>query len=148
MGSFSRRRFVKISVKLAIFTLATVALQFGLAVLGWGGFAAFFSHPPLVAVAIVTVVLTFVAFFSAGNLSAGEQEDRGNRWVLVAFGVLMILIAFLPAYTDRKNLFTLRWLPTAFTASSAIQAIWECLSARWVGLLLFVPGPVCCWRRF
>ncbi len=45
---------MKITVKLAIFTLATVALQFGLAVLGWGGFAAFFSHPPLVAVAIVT----------------------------------------------------------------------------------------------
>ena len=47
-----------IKVKMAIVTLVTVALQFGLAVLGWGGFAAFFSHPPLVAVAIVTVVLT------------------------------------------------------------------------------------------
>jgi hypothetical protein len=44
---------VKMTVKMAILTLATVAFQFGLAVLGWGGFAAFFSHPPLVAVAIV-----------------------------------------------------------------------------------------------
>ena len=51
---------MKISAKMAIFILATVAFQFGLAVLGWGGFAAFFSPPPLVAVAIVTVFLTFV----------------------------------------------------------------------------------------
>jgi len=132
----------------------------------------------------VTVVLTFVALFGAG-----EQEDRGNRWVLIAFGVPMILIAFLPAYTDRKDLFTFNgdairwlgvvlftaggalrlwpvfvlgpgsaawspssldicWLPLAFASSSVIPAIWECLSARWVGLLLFVPKPVCCWWRF
>jgi protein-S-isoprenylcysteine O-methyltransferase Ste14 len=147
MGSFSRRRFVKISVKLAIFTLATVALQFGLAVLGWGGFAAFFSHPPLVAVAIVTVVLTFVAFFSAGNLSAGEQEDRGNRWVLVAFGVLMILIAFLPAYTDRKDLFTfdgdtIRWLGVVLFASGGALRLWPVfvLGRRFSGLVAIQPG--------
>jgi protein-S-isoprenylcysteine O-methyltransferase Ste14 len=142
MGSSSRRQFVKISVKMAIFTLATVAFQFGLAVLGWGGFAAFFSHPPRVAVAIVTVVLTFVALFGAG-----EQEDRGNRWVLIAFGVPMILIAFLPAYTDRKDLFTfngdaIRWLGVVlFTAGGALR-LWPVfvLGPRFSGLVAIQPG--------
>jgi protein-S-isoprenylcysteine O-methyltransferase Ste14 len=142
VGSSSRRQFVKISVKMAIFTLATVAFQFGLAVLGWGGFAAFFSHPPRVAVAIVTVVLTFVALFGAG-----EQEDRGNRWVLIAFGVPMILIAFLPAYTDRKDLFTfngdaIRWLGVVLFAAGGALRLWPVfvLGPRFSGLVAIQPG--------
>ncbi|MGE5781109.1 MAG: isoprenylcysteine carboxylmethyltransferase family protein, partial [Hyphomicrobiales bacterium] len=55
----------------------------GLAILGWGGFAAFFSHPPLIALAIVLFVLSGVALFSRGNLSPGEREDRANRWVII-----------------------------------------------------------------
>jgi hypothetical protein len=43
---------MKFRPKMAIFSLATVGFQLGLAVWGWGGFAAFFSHPPLVAVAV------------------------------------------------------------------------------------------------
>jgi protein-S-isoprenylcysteine O-methyltransferase Ste14 len=138
---------VKMTVKMAIFALATVAFQFGLAVLGWGGFAAFFSHPPLVALAIVTVVLTFIALFSAGNLSAGEQEDRGNRWVFIAFGVLMILIAFLPAYTDRKDLFTfdgdtIRWLGVALFAAGGALRLGPVfvLGRRFSGLVAIQPG--------
>ena len=138
---------MKISVKMAIFTLATVPFQFGLAVLGWGGFAAFFSHPPMVAVAIVTVLLTFIALFSAGNLSAGEQEDRGNRWDLIAFGVLMILIAFLPAYTDRKDLFlfdgdTIRWLGVVLFAAGGALRVWPVfvLGRRFSGLVAIQPG--------
>jgi len=138
---------VKMTVKMAILTLATVAFQFGLAVLGWGGFAAFFSHPPLVAVAIVTVVLTFVALFSAGNLSAGEQEDRGNRWVLIAFGVLLILISFLPAYSDRKDLVTfdgdtIRWLGVVLFAVGGALRLWPVfiLGRRFSGLVAIQPG--------
>jgi protein-S-isoprenylcysteine O-methyltransferase Ste14 len=117
------------------------------AVLGRGGFTAFFSHPSLVAVAIVTVVLTFVALFSAGNRSAGEQEDRGNRWVLIAFGVLMILIAFLPAYTDRKDLFTfdgdtIRWLGVVLFSSGGALRLWPVfvLGRRFSGLVAVQLG--------
>ena len=35
--------------------------------------------------------------FSDGNLSPGEREDRSNRWVLAAFGVIGLLAAYLPA---------------------------------------------------
>ena len=47
-----------------------------------------------------------VALFSGGNLSRGEREDRSNRWVLVAFAIIA-LAAYLPAYTDRKDIWTL-----------------------------------------
>src|SRR5262245_36119324 len=55
--------------------LATLA-YLGLAILGWGGFAAFFSHPALVALTGVVFVLAGAALFSEGNLSPGEREDR------------------------------------------------------------------------
>ena len=58
---------MKMTFKMVIFALLSVAFQFGLAVLGWGGFAAFFFHPALVALAIVTLVLTVAAFFPAGT---------------------------------------------------------------------------------
>jgi hypothetical protein len=48
--------------------IATLA-YLGLAILGWGGFAAFFSHAALVALAIILLVLSGVAVFSGGNLS-------------------------------------------------------------------------------
>src|SRR5213592_2645955 len=88
---------------MALITVVATLAYLGLAILGWGSFAAFFSHPALIALVIVGFVLTGVALFSGGNLSPGEREDRGNRWVLAAFGVIGLLLAYLPAYTDRKD---------------------------------------------
>jgi hypothetical protein len=68
----------------------------GLAVLGWGGFAAFFSHPALIAVVVIQSALALAAFFAGGNLSRGVKEDRGNRWVLAAIIVPSLLQAYLP----------------------------------------------------
>jgi fatty acid desaturase len=79
--------------RLVFFAVVRTLAYLGLAILGWGGFAAFFSHPALIALAIVVFVLTGVALFSSGNLSPGEREDRGNRWVLAAFGVIGLLQA-------------------------------------------------------
>jgi hypothetical protein len=52
-------------------------------------------------------VLSAVAVFSGGNLSPGVREDRGNRRVIVAFGLIVLLAAYLPAYTDRKGFWAL-----------------------------------------
>jgi uncharacterized membrane protein HdeD (DUF308 family) len=92
--------------KLASFAILASLAYLALAVLGWGSFTAFFSHAALSALAIVLVVLCVVALFSGGNLSPGEREDRGNRWVL-AFGVIGLLLAYLPAYTDRIEFWTI-----------------------------------------
>jgi hypothetical protein len=91
--------------RLTLVTMVVATLAyFGLAVLGWGGFAAFFSHPALIALAIALFVLSGLALFSGGNLSSGVREDRGNRWVIAAFALIGLLGAFLPAWTDRKEL--------------------------------------------
>jgi protein-S-isoprenylcysteine O-methyltransferase Ste14 len=115
------------SPRLALFTVAATLAYLGLAIHGWGGFAAFFSHPALIALSVVLILMTGVALFTQGNLSPGEREDRGNRWVIVAFGLIGVLAAYLPAYTDRKGFWTLdgetvRWLGVAlFAAGGALR---------------------------
>lgn len=138
---------MKMTLKMAVSSLLSVAFQFGLAVLGWGGFAAFFSHPALVALGIATFLLLFAALFSAGNLSSGEQEDRGNRWVLAAFAVIAILIAYLPAYTDRKDIFVIdgeptRWIGIVLYFAGGALRLWPVfvLGNRFSGLVAIQPG--------
>src|ERR1700740_269690 len=133
--------------KIAFITVVATLAYLGLAILGWGSFAAFFSHPPLIALVIVGFVLTGVALFSGGNLSPGEREDRGNRWVLAAFGVIGILLAYLPAYTDRKDFWTLdgdaiRWLGVVLSAVGGALRIWPVfvLGHRFSGLVAIQPG--------
>src|SRR6516162_3249536 len=133
--------------KVALITVVATLAYLGLAILGWGSFAAFFSHPPLIALVIVGFVLTGVALFSGGNLSPGEREDRGNRWVLAAFGVIGILLAYLPAYTDRKDFWTLdgdaiRWLGVVLSAAGGALRIWPVfvLGHRFSGLVAIQRG--------
>jgi protein-S-isoprenylcysteine O-methyltransferase Ste14 len=132
---------------LAFLAVTGTLAYLGLAILGRGGFAAFFSHPALVALAAVLFALTGVALFSGGNLSPGEREDRGNRWVLAAFGVLALLLAYLPASTDRKEFWTLdgdavRWLGVALFAAGGALRIWPVfvLGRRFSGLVAIQPG--------
>ena len=133
--------------KLVLFTLIGTLAYLGLAVLGLGGFAAFFSHPALIALAIVLVVLSAVALFSAGNLSPGVREDRGNRWVLGPFGVISLLLAYVPAYADRTELWTIdgdavRWLGVVLFAAGGALRIWPVfvLGRRFSGLVAIQPG--------
>ncbi len=132
---------------LAFIAVAGTLAYLGLAILGWGGFAPFFSHPALVALTVVLFALTAVALFSGGNLSPGEREDRGNRWVLAAFGVLGLLAAYLPAYTDRREFWTLdgdavRWLGVVLFAAGGALRIWPVfvLGHRFSGLVAIQPG--------
>jgi protein-S-isoprenylcysteine O-methyltransferase Ste14 len=103
----------------------SILLQFTLAILGEGGFLAFFSVPAIRVMAIATVGIATVAFFVGGNVSSGVKEDRKNRWVLKAFGGIAILLTFFSAYTDRENFFTIGGDTT-----------------RWVGLVVYVIGAV------
>jgi hypothetical protein len=88
-----------------------------------GGFAAFFSHPALIALTIALFMLTGVVLFSGGNLSPGVREDHGNRWVIVAFRLIGLLTAYLPAYADRKGFWTV-----------------DGNTIRWIGVVLFAAG--------
>ena len=133
--------------RLALFSIVASLAYLGLAILGRGGFSAFFSHAALSALAIVLLVLTAVALFSGGNLSPGEREDRGNRWVLAAFGVIGLLAAYLPAYTDRTDFWTIdgdavRWLGVVLFAAGGALRIWPVfvLGHRFSGLVAIQPG--------
>jgi protein-S-isoprenylcysteine O-methyltransferase Ste14 len=119
----------------------------GLAILGWGGFAAFFAHPALVAVTIITVLLAGAALLTRGNLSPGEREDRANRWVLVVFTVIGLLSAYWPAYTDRNGIWVfggddVRWVGVVLFAVGGALRIWPVfvLGPRFSGLVAIQPG--------
>lgn len=123
------------------------AAYIGLAILGWGGFAAFFSHPALVALAIVLFALSGVALFAGGNLSPGIREDRTNRWVILVFALVGLLDAYLPAYTDRKEFWiidgdTIRWVGVGLFAVGGALRLWPVfvLGRRFSGLVAIQPG--------
>src|SRR5471032_90994 len=114
---------MKISHTLAFFAVVSTLAYIGLAVWGLGGFAAYFSHGSLVVIALATLVMAIASLFTEVNLSSGEREDRANRWVIWAFGVIGVVSGFVPAYTDRIDFWT-------FGGEGV----------RWLGALLFILG--------
>src|SRR5882672_8294079 len=124
-------------LKLGIVSVVSTALFLGLAVLGWGGFAAFFAHP----------ARTTVAVFTQGNLSPGEREDRANRWVLAVFLPIGLIGAYLPAWCDRSEFWTIdgdvvRWLGVVLYAAGGALRLWPVfvLGRRFSGLVAIQPG--------
>ena len=133
--------------KLIVSTILGTLAYLGLAILGLGGFAAFFSHRALIALTVVFFLLSAVAPFSPGNLSPGEREDRGNRWVLAAFGVISLLLGYVPAYDDRTELWTIdgdavRWLGVVLFAAGGALRMWPVfvLGHRFSGLVAIQRG--------
>jgi protein-S-isoprenylcysteine O-methyltransferase Ste14 len=126
--------------------LAGAATYLGLAVLGWGGVAPFFSHPPLIALAAALFVMTGTALFAGGNMRTGVREDRDNRWVLAAFAVIGLLDGYLPAFADRKEFWTfddntIRWVGVFLFAAGGALRIWPVfvLGDRFSGLVAIQP---------
>ncbi len=114
---------MRVSVRMAVFTIVGTLAYLALAVFGEGGLGPFLSHPPLIALAIVTLALAVSALFTRGNLSAGEREDRENRWVLGAFALIGLMLGYAPALFDRLDLLVVGGEGT-----------------RWAGVLLFAVG--------
>jgi protein-S-isoprenylcysteine O-methyltransferase Ste14 len=138
---------VTITPRLAAISIVSSLAYLGIAVLGWGGASAYFSHPARIALAVVLLALTLAALFTSGNLSPGEREDRGNRWVIVAFGVIGLLLGFLPAYTEREEFWTLdgdaaRWIGVGLFALGGALRLWPVfiLGRRFSGLVAIQPG--------
>jgi len=63
---------VMTSVRVALVVIGTAA-YLGLAILGGGGWTAFFSHPARVALTVALVALAGVSLFAGGNLSPGVR---------------------------------------------------------------------------
>ncbi len=85
--------------------------------------------------------------FTSGNISPGEREDRANRWVLPAFTIIGFVSAYLPAYTDRIDFWTIdgnavRWLGVCLAAVGGAIRLWPVfvLGNRFSGLVAIQPG--------
>jgi protein-S-isoprenylcysteine O-methyltransferase Ste14 len=133
-------------LRLVLVVLGT-GLYLGLAVAGMGGFAAFFSHPPLIALTVLFFVLSIVALFSGGNVSSGVREDRGNRWVVWVFIVVGFADAYIPAWCDSHGVWTLdgealRWLGVLIVAVGGTLRIAPIftLGNRFSGLAAIQPN--------
>ena len=140
------RRLVIPTRRLALIVVGT-AVQLCLAVLGWGGFTAFFSHPALIALTIALLAVAGAALFAGGNLSPGVREDRGNRWVIAVIALIGLLDLYLPAYTDRQEFWTIdgnaiRWLGVVLFAAGGALRIGPVfvLGRRFSGLVAIQPG--------
>jgi protein-S-isoprenylcysteine O-methyltransferase Ste14 len=82
-------------------------LYLGLAIWGWGGWPAFMAHPARIGAAVAIVILSAAAMFTSGNITSGQREDTKNRWILLPFLILSIVLGWLPAYTDRQDIWAL-----------------------------------------
>jgi protein-S-isoprenylcysteine O-methyltransferase Ste14 len=129
-----------------VIVLSTIA-YLGLAILGSGGLGAFFGEPSRSALAVATLALAGAALFSGGRLGSGMHEDRTNRWVVVPFTLIGLLVAYLPAYTERQQVWivggdAVRWVGVGlFTIGGALR-IWPIfvLGNRFSGLVAIQPG--------
>jgi protein-S-isoprenylcysteine O-methyltransferase Ste14 len=110
---------------MALIVAASPALYLGLPAWGWGGWSAFLAHPARAGAAAATVALSVAALFTSGNISSGRREDTGNRWILPPLLVLGVVLGWLPAYTDRHDVWTI-----------------DGDAVRYLGLALFVVGSV------
>jgi protein-S-isoprenylcysteine O-methyltransferase Ste14 len=135
-----------IKSRLAVVTVLSVIAYLGLAIVGAGGPGRFFSYPPLTAVTLVTIALGVAGLFSEGHIGAGVKEDRSNRWVVAALGVLGIIAAYLPAYTDRVDFLTfggegVRWLGALLYAAGGVLRLAPVfvLGRRFSGLVAIQP---------
>ncbi len=134
------------TLRLALLTTASLAAYLGLAIAGEGGPSQFFSHPPLIALVVVTVALGAAALFTEGHVGSGVREDRSNRWVIAAFAVLGFADAYLPAYADRLDLLTfggegVRWCGVAVYALGGVLRLAPVfvLGRRFSGLVAIQP---------
>ncbi|HEY3276879.1 MAG TPA: isoprenylcysteine carboxylmethyltransferase family protein [Syntrophorhabdaceae bacterium] len=134
-------------IRMAFIAMASGLAYLGLAIWGGGGFGAFFSHTSLVVLAIITILLSGASLFSKGNLSSGEREDRRNRWVIAALGLIGLLAGYVPAYTDLKEFWVMdgelvRWTGVILFALGGLLRLWPVfvLGSRFSGLVSIQPG--------
>jgi protein-S-isoprenylcysteine O-methyltransferase Ste14 len=133
--------------KLVVAGLVMAAAWLGLAAWGAGGITAFFAMPAHKVLVVVTVALVAATGFTEVNVSSGEQEDRGNRWVLVLAGVIGTLLGWLPAYCERQDIWIvggdiLRWIGVALFTAGGILRLWPVfvLGRRFSGLVAIQKG--------
>jgi protein-S-isoprenylcysteine O-methyltransferase Ste14 len=110
---------------MVLFTAVWMALYVGLAVWGWNGWSAFMANPARAGAVVAIAVSSIAAMFTGGNISSGRREDTKNRWIFMPILIVGFALAWLPAYTDRREIWTI-----------------DGDAVRYFGLAMFVVGIV------
>ena len=128
-------------------SLLSVGLYLSLTILGAGGWRVFFAEPARTALFVGTVALGVISLFSHAGITSGAREDRSNRWIFLPLTVLGFLLAFLPAYAERKEFWVmdgeaLRWTGVVLFAVGGALRLWPIfvLGERFSGLVAIQPG--------
>jgi protein-S-isoprenylcysteine O-methyltransferase Ste14 len=90
-----------------LLVIVSAAMFVGLAAWGWGGWDALMAHPARAGACLVVVLASLAAAFTDLNLAGFTRKDSRGRWVLVPVALLSLAMAGLPAYLDRRDLWTL-----------------------------------------
>ena len=134
--------------RLATFTIVGTFAYLSLAILGWGGMDRLLLPSGAPRAGARSTCPSGRCLPDHERQSGGRQrQDRGNRWVIVAFGLIGLLDAYLPAYTDRKEFWTIegdtmRWLGVVLFAAGGALRLWPVfvLGRRFSGLVAIQPG--------
>jgi protein-S-isoprenylcysteine O-methyltransferase Ste14 len=108
-----------------LLTTVWMTLYVALAVWGWNGWSAFIASPARAGALVTIVVSSIAAMFTSGNISSGRREDTKNRWIFIPFLIIGFALAWLPPYTDRREIWTI-----------------DGDAVRYFGLAMFVVGIV------
>ena len=80
-------------------------------------------------------------------MSPAVREETCIRWVIAVFGVITLLLVFLPPWSDRKGIWiidgdAIRWLGVALFAAGGALRLWPVfvLGDRFSGLVAIQPG--------
>ncbi len=130
-----------------LLTATNVAVYFGLAVWGYGDWREFIASPARAGALLVFAAASAAAMFTSGNISSGRREDTSNRWIFVPFMIVGLLLAWLPPYMDRREIWTIdgevvRFLGLAMLAVGCVLRIAPVfvLGRRFSGLVAIQEG--------
>lgn len=134
-------------LKLAMLAFIGGLAYLSLAVFGWGGLSQFLANPARVVVSIVTLLAVAAALCTQGNMSTGQREDRGNRWVLAWFTALGLALGYFPALAERHEFWTIdgdtiRWIGVTLYIIGGILRMYPVfvLGRRFSGFVAIQPG--------
>jgi protein-S-isoprenylcysteine O-methyltransferase Ste14 len=130
---------------LLVFVFASLYLA--LAIAGFGGVVAFFSDTAMIALTGVFFAFCVVAYFAGGSVNPGVREDRANRWVIWVILIVALIDAYVPAWCDRHEFWTIdgettRWLGVVLIVLGGTLRILPVfiLGYRFSGLVAIQPG--------
>jgi protein-S-isoprenylcysteine O-methyltransferase Ste14 len=113
------------TIGLVLMVAVSVGIFLALPVWGWGNLGGFVDHPARVG-ACLTVILASIAFlFSGADMGGAARAGQWTKWIIPVSMVVTLVMAWLPAYADRRDMATL-----------------DGDTCRYIGLALVIVGCV------